>query len=230
MVEEVYPQNLEQPALFKITDPTTGMVELFPAVWSALEDLISPNVSVRHIALDRLLELGAPRLTPLVVYTLATRLTDPDLFLRCRIVQILGDVLSPDEQGGLPPASVSRCLNAYLIQMRIRSIYSLLEVAVQDAGLERHAGKLLSVCPYAGNHLASILSDRKLPIPIRQKAAQMIGIVGFLDAMSTLEHLEERLEARLSGQQAMPFAPPSIPSELELLPTIRSSLLLLHSL
>jgi hypothetical protein len=230
MDEEQYPHKLEQPSLFDFTEASTGVVELFPAVWSALEDLAGPGNASRQSALDRLLDLGAPRLSPLVAYLLATRLTDPDLSLRCRIVRALGQVLSPDAQGVPASSGVSRTLNSYLSQMRTRAVYDLLEVSIQDANLDQDVAKLLNGCPYAGNHLANILMDRKIPLVVREKAIQMIGMVGFLDALPTLERLEERLEARQAGQQAMPFAPPSLPSEIELLPSIRSTLSLLHSL
>ena len=230
MDEQRYPHKLEQPVLFDFTEASAGVVELFPTVWSAMEELAGPGNASRLSALDRLIDLNAPRLSPLVAYLLVTRLVDPDLSLRCRVVKALGDVLSPDAQGVLAPGGVCQSLNFYLSQMRTRTIFDLLEVAVHDPLLDQDVARLLNGCPYAGNHLADILIDRKLPLDIREKAAQMIGMVGFLDALPTLERMQERLEARLAGQQAMPFAPPSFPSEVELLPSIRSALALLHSL
>jgi hypothetical protein len=230
MDEDRYSHNLEQPALFHFAEASTGMVELFPAVWGALEELVGPGNANRQSAVDRLVELGAPRLSPLVAYILATRISDPDVTFRRRIVQVLGEVLSTDEEGHTAPINVIRYINAYLAQMLTRTIFSLLEVAVLDSSMEFHVAKLLDACPYGGDHLASILSERKTSLVVRQKAAYMIGMVGFLDAIPILQRLEERLQARLSGQQAMPFAPPTNPAEAELLPTIRSALTLLHSL
>jgi hypothetical protein len=56
-----------------------------------------------------------------------------------------------------------------------------------------------------------------------------IGTVGYLEAIPALERLAARLEARLSGQQAMTFAPPSQSEENELLPIVRSVLHLLQA-
>ena len=52
----------------------------------------------------------------------------------------------------------------------------------------------------------------------------MIGRVGFLDALSSLERLENKLETRLNGQKTMPFAPPPSLDEADLLPAIRMAL------
>ena len=100
--------NLSQPALFDFSEPSSGAMELFPAVWSAAEDLTSPEAATRRAGLERLVEMGAPRLSPLIAYLLATRLTDPDLNLRTSVVQVLSDVLAPNKQGHSSPEAVSR--------------------------------------------------------------------------------------------------------------------------
>jgi hypothetical protein len=222
--------NLSQPALFDFNEPSSGAMELFPTVWSAAEDLTSPEASTRRAGLECLVEMGAPRLSPLIGYLLATRLTDPDLRLRTRVVQVLSDVLAPDEQGHNAPEAVSRILRAYLSQIRLRPIYALLEVVEADGSLNRPVARLLNCCPYGGNHLAAILIERLFDVRIRQKAAHMIGLVGFLDTLPTLERLATRLQARLTGQQSMPFAPVEGPDESALLPDVQSALVVLKAM
>jgi hypothetical protein len=219
-----------QPTFFEVIETTTGLLELFPAVWSAAESLTSPDVHTRSSALDRLVELGAPRLSPLIAYLLATRLTDPDLPLRCRVVRILGELLSIDQNGHLAPDTVRRHLTSFLAQMRNRPIFCLLQTAIADPSLEPHITRLFNSCPHAGAHLAEIFSDRGMPLPVRQQAVHFVGQVGFLEAVPALERLAVRLEARLTGQQSMPFAPPiTSQDESDLLPEMRSAIRALRS-
>lgn len=217
-----------QPLLFDLEE-STAKIELFPTVWVAAEGLTSPDASVRHEALGELMKLNAPRFSPLVAYLLASRLTDPEIHFRAQIVKSLGDILSPDEDGRPAPEDVRQTLAAYLAQMRTRHTFALLQVLVEDPSLERHVANLLNACPYAGNHLADILSDRKSPLAVRKQAGKMIGRVGFLDAMPALERLSSRLEARMNGQRSMPFAPTSPREELDLLPIIQTAMMLLRA-
>ncbi len=230
MEDEIIPSKLDQPLLFEFSqDASTGAMELFPAVWNAVEALAAPEAATRLAALDRLSKICAPRLSPLVAYSLATRLIDPDLTVRGRVVEILGDVLSKDAAGNAAPEAVRHHLTNTLAQMRTRSIFALLEVALHQQCLENSIALLLNACPYAGGHLANILSDRKDPVAIRLQAVRLIGMVGFLDAIPVLERLEARLLSRQSGQQSMPFAPPSGPDESDLLPAVQATLNLLRS-
>jgi hypothetical protein len=213
--------NLNQPTLFDFTGASSDTVELFPAVWSAAEELTSPNLALRQAALERLAALNAIRLSPLIAYLTATRILEPDLSLRKRVVQLIGNVMAPDENRRPAPDIVIRHLSAYLSQMRTRPIISLLQVGEQDPGLEAAAARLFNACPTAGSHLVDIGSDRKAPVALRRQAVRMIGLVGYLDTLLTLERLEARLTARIKGQQSMPFAPPSGPDESELLPAVQ---------
>ena len=226
---DLLPTQTYQPPLFEFGETTSGAVELFPAVWGAAEALAAPETHLRHQGLDRLMEIGAPRLSPLIAYLLATRLTDPDLKMRTRIVYVLGELLMPDVRGSAAPEPVRHYLAAVLSQMRIRSIFGLLEVAVHDPKAERAIARLLNTCPNAGRHLADILAERKNPLPVRCKATHFIGLVGYLDALPTLERLHQRLEARLAGQQAMPFASPVTPEDSELLPVLRQTVVSLKA-
>lgn len=218
------PQQLLQPTLFDYGDDSSGAVELFPAVWSAAEDLFAPEVTIRQGGLERLIEFGAARLSPLIGALLVTRLSEPDLELRRRIVYTLGDSLKVDENGRYTPELVRQYLVYMLGQMRQRPIFALLEVAISDPLAEDTIARLLNACPYAGRHLTDILSERKFPLAVRRAAVHFIGLVGYLEAIPPLERMLVRLEARVAGQQTMPFAPPGNPDEAELLPEIRSAL------
>lgn len=221
--------NISQPSLFDFIDNSTGAIELFPAVWSAAEDLSAPEITARRSGLERLVALGAPRLSPLIAYLLATRLQEPDLGLRIHVVKILGELFLPDEQGRLAADAVLRRLNWYLSQMHTRAVFSLLQVANDSREMEAHVARILNACPYGGNHLAGILADRKAPLPVRKQAANMIGMVGFLDVLPTLERMVIRLEARVNGQQTMVFAPLPVQDDIELLPTVMKSLEMLRT-
>jgi HEAT repeat protein len=228
MGRENQTSNPPQPLLFDLGE-STARIELFPAVWGAAEDLTSPDTGVRKDALRRLQELEAPRYSPLVAYLLATRLTDKDIEFRAEIVKLLGEVLSPDRDGQPAPENVRQALSAYLAQMRTRHTFAILQVIAEWPSLQTHAASILNACPYAGNHLADILSDRKSPLAVRKQAGRMIGHVGFLDALPALERLSARLEARLNGQRAMPFAPVPSAEELELLPVVHTAMTLLRA-
>jgi HEAT repeat protein len=228
MFHETPSPRLPQPSLF-VLEESTGSVELFPAVWVAVEDLTMADAEIRHRALDRLLELNAPRFSPIVAYLLTTRLTDPDLKLRARMVNTLGEILAPDSDGHPAPDDVRNSLILNLSQVRTRQVFAILQVLADDSSLESHAARLIDACPYAGNHLVDILSDHKAPVEVRRQAAVMIGRVGFLDALSSLERLASKLETRLNGQKSMPFAPPPSLNEAELLPAVQAALCVLRT-
>ncbi len=215
-----------QPPLFEFGEATPGALELFPAVWSAAEELVSPELAVRQRGLARLEEMGAARFSPLVAYLLFTRLSDADAALRRQVTYLLSGLLIPDERGFAAPEPVRRYVTAALGQMRTRPIFGMLEVLAADLGAEPILARLLNACPHAGRHLVDILSERKNPLAVRYAAARMIGRVGYLDAIPALERLAARLETRRSGQQAMPFAamPASGADEVDLLPAITEAL------
>jgi hypothetical protein len=178
--------------------------------------------------MEKLLELKAPRLSPLVTYLFATRLADPDLELRKRVIEALSDLLVFDEGGLAAPENVRRTLNACLSHMRQPTILALLEAGAADAEMEASLAILFNGCPEAGISLAEILSDRRHGLEIRSQAVRMIKRVGYVDALNELERLAVRLESRIAGQQAMPFAPPAAQDEQGLLGEIRDALLTLR--
>ena len=218
-----------QPSLWQTFETSTGMVELFPEVWNAAEMLCVSDARIRSEALIRLDKTGAARLSPLVAYLITTRLTDPDLNVRCQAVRIAGDLLALDQQGNAVPDSVSQCLITTLSQMRTRSVFNLIEVAKVEPESIPQINRLLNACPYAGRHLADIALDRTFPLTERKQSVLFIGSVGYLDAIPSLERLANRLEARLNGQQTMSFAPPPQGDEQELLPIVQSILQVLKT-
>jgi hypothetical protein len=216
--------SIAQPALFDFREASSGMVELFPAVWSALEDLASPAVLPRLSALERLLALKAHRLSPLVVYVLASRLADPDITVRINVIKILADTLSTDSDGAANAENVNRYLIFYLGQLPYHAIEKMLEAVNAAPEIEALAARLLNFSTSAGSFLADYLSERKNSLILRRQAVRLIGLVGYLEAVPALERMEARLASRRQGQQLMPFAPPSAPDEADLLPDLQKTL------
>jgi|GEM_PF-415334 len=228
MENEKTSQYRVQPPLFVI-EQGIGRLELFPAVWSAAEDLLSEDLRAREDGLRRLMELDAARFSPLIGYLLVTRLTEPDTSVRVGIVRALSEALSADSDGQPPPEESHSILCRYLAQMRTRQVYALLQVLDYDMTTNMHVDRLLNLCPYAGNHLVEILNDRKVPISLRVHAIEAIGRVGFLDTLPALERLEARLESRQNGQVTMAFAPAAGTKEIEFLPLIKKALACLRA-
>ena len=213
-----------QPELFLFGETSAGTLELFPAVWAACEELVAPEMQVRQKGLEKLLALKAPRLSPLVTYILATRVTEPDHALRKLVASALADLLLVDSQGLAAPENVRRTLYTYLSQIRQPAILALLEISLSDLDMETKLATLLNVCPEGGRILLEILSDRKNPLELRCQAVRLINRVGYLDTLPELEKLAARLESRSLGQQVMPFVPPASQSEQALLIEIQSAL------
>jgi hypothetical protein len=124
---------------------------------------------------------------------------------------------------------VRQWLRAYLGQIRTRKVFAMLEMVDAAPESEEDVAALLNHSTGAGVHLAEILADRSAPICIRRQAAQFIGRVGFVNAIPTLERMAEKLENRLNGQQAMPFAPRDENDEVELLPAVNDALVRLRA-
>jgi hypothetical protein len=223
MVDERTSQFSPQSPLFVI-DQSIGQIELFPTIWSAAENLVSQDRNKREEGLRSLMELDAARYSPLIGYLLVTRLNEPDTAVRAGIVQTLSEALSPDDDGKPTPEDSYRLLCHYLAEMRTRQVYALMQVLDYDLSTARHVDRLLNLCPYAGNHLAEILTDRKSPMSIRKQAVEAIGRVGYLETLPVLERLESRLETRQNGQKTMPFAATTNPEEIELLPEVKKAL------
>jgi hypothetical protein len=221
---------VSQLPLFDFGEVTTGLVELFPTVWGAAESLSGIEGRQRQQALELLVKCGATRLSPLVNYVIYTRITDPDMDIRARVVQALADVLTPDERGKQAPELVRQHLMAQLGRMRTREIYALLQLLAYNPEMASRVSKLMCCCPYAGHHLADLAASRKAPLEIRRCAIRLAGDVGYCDVIPTLERMLARLESRVNGQQAMAFAPPVGTEDADLLPDVKDTLAKLASL
>ncbi len=215
------PISSVQLPLFVYGEPTADILEVLPAVWSAMEALAAPDAIARHHGIDALLELGVQRSSPLVAYMMATCLNDPDVYIRRRVVYILADLAANDPSGSQVPENVQKTVTSYLHNMQEETVLGLLEVAAIDPLAEQAVYHLFNASPQAGRYLGEILAQYKNPLFIRQKAIYYVGWVGFSEALPVLERLLNRLEARQNGQYAMSFAPSSGKSDDELIPNLR---------
>jgi hypothetical protein len=222
------PIPILQLPLFDYGESITNVVELFPVVWQAMENLTSPEAATRQHGIDLLLELGAQKVSPLVAYMLATCVNDPDINIRKRVVTILADLIMVDPSNKHTPEEVRRVVVNYLHNINEPVVFGLLEVAIEDPKVEKSLYHIFNACPYVGKYLGEIATQWKNAVPIRQKAIYFIGIVGYLEVMPMLERLYNRLEARQNGQFMMSFAPPSIKSDDDLLPYLRLAMDQLH--
>lgn len=220
--------GMPQLPMFDIAEKSTGIVELFPELWGSAEALSSPNSHARLEAIERLSELDAARLSPLVTYLLATRLDDPDICCRSKVVSILGEILRVDQHGQIIPDEVRQRLINFLTFAGTKEILSILEALDQDGGLEIQVVRLLKICSSADKLLVEILSNRANPVSIRQWSVRLIGKIGYTEAIGELERMLGRLEMRVAGQQSMPFAPTTDGSELLLIPDIQQALAMLR--
>lgn len=207
--------------LFVYGEPVEDISEVLPAIWNATEALASPDNVTRQHGIDALLELGAQRVLPLVAFMIATCLSDPDIYIRRRVVYILADLITNETPGVQTPENVRKTVTNYLHNMREETIFGMLEVAVIDPLVDRSIYHLLNACPFAGKYLGDILTQWKNPLSIRQKAVYFVGLVGYLETLPVLERTLNRLEARLNGQFSMTFAPPSIKSDEDIMPSLR---------
>lgn len=211
-----------QLALFDFQKTSSSAFELFPKVWGAIEALADAQVANRQAGLDCLEELNAARFSPLVAYVLFTRLDDPDLAIRARVITLFADVLHPDSQGQFAPETVRQTIFYHLSGLHPRQIYALLEAAVFDSATTTSIAALLKNNCQAGSDLTTTLADRKTPLAIRKQAANFIAQVGYVDALPAIERLIGRLEARVNGQQAFIVNPADSLDEAELLPILLS--------
>ncbi len=207
-----------QPRLISLEIPESqALLELFPGVWQAAEQLGSQEVKKRHLALDELLRTKAPRISPLIAYLLTTRILDPDLGIRMRIVENLANVMRRDSAGQYAPDSVRSHIISGLSYFGDSGVLALLELGIKDDSLLPHINKLLNFVPNAGDILKKFAGDRSQDIGIRRMAIYFIGKLGYLDAVNELKRIRNRIETKQQGQKRMPFAPPVSEDEEEAL-------------
>ena len=212
--------NVQLP-LFIYGEPDENIAELLPAVWNATQALVSPDDVTRQRGLDALLEMGAQRASPLVAYLIATCLGDADMFIRRRVIYILADLISIEAGGMQANEDIRKAIINYLQNATERTIYGLLEVALIDPNSEESIYQILNLCPFSGEYLGEILTDRKNPFPMRQKAIYFVGWVGYTEVLPILERLLDRLETRQSRQFTMSFASKSIHLDEGIIPALR---------
>jgi hypothetical protein len=212
--------NIQLP-LFIYGEPTENILEVLPAVWNATESLTAPDPTTRNHAIDAILELGVQRSSPLVAYMLATKLNDPEVSIRRRVVYILGDLFMHEPSGNETLEDVKKTLILTLQSLNEETIFGLLEVAIEDPMVEKFLYQLFNNCPTAGKYLGEILSKWKNPLLIRQKAIYFVGLVGYTEVLPVLERLHNRLEARQNEQYTMSFAPRAIQHDENILPILR---------
>ena len=201
--------------------------------WMAGEMFVSPHVEERRRGFAILCGSEAARQSALTLYLLASRVDEPDLSLRGVIVQALADYFEIREREFRYPPEMRAAVTGRLRQFDRAQIVALVEL--QRAGPEG-AWKvsadaltpLLERVPNASIHLTRIAGDRAAALGLRLAAVEVIGHVGFTDALSTLEGLEARLEGRSAGQLTMTFAPHDHSDDQALLPALKETLRLLH--
>jgi hypothetical protein len=216
--------KIEDTDLLELQDLDSGRFEFLPLIYDAAEALVSADRRVRLSGMERLIELQAGRVSPLVGYLLATCLEEPDLELRARAVKALAGILDKDEHGHLPKTAVYQSVVGFLSRMRTRTVFSILQAVDFDPSIEAMALELLSNCSFAGTHLADIMANRNAPMGIRKQAVHFIGRIGYLDALSSLERQATRMESRRIGNNGFSSDNSDGDDEADLLAVIKETL------
>lgn len=162
--------------------------------WLILEKMISPDPYLREKGLEELNSLHDFQDHPLIVYVLATRILDPDLEIRLHAVQMLGKMLGSNSPGEGIPENSFRTLTEFTSQMDKGGLIKLLEIAVAYIAAEEAITAILKLCSFAGKDLGGIVNDRRLPVEIRQQAIRFSGEVGFLNTVTAIRNLVQRID------------------------------------
>jgi DNA-binding protein Fis len=189
--------NIRQPELLGLQETYAGDYELSQSIWNAAESLSSPHRDIRSTGLDFIEQSDAASYLPLIAYLLSTRITDPDLQFRARVVKILAKTMHPDNLNEEVHEDVRQLLYNSLSQMQEQQVCALLEVVEFDVSLHPVVPVLLNQCSYAGQYLANLLSRRRISLDIQKLALEYIGQIGYLDALPILKRLEKRLKTKI---------------------------------
>jgi hypothetical protein len=189
--------------------------------WRAAQDLIHPALEVRQSGFEQLTSLGMNSHSPLVAYLLVSRLAEPDLRLRALIVKELSNLLNLPFNGNQAINEVLYYLKTNLSQLSRNQIVSLLQLVEAYPQSYPHVMKIIGNCSQAGDHLADILTDRHAAVSMRQQVACLIGDIGYLCALPTLERLSARLETRRNN--GVPGCD-RMNGEYDLLPSLKEAL------
>lgn len=220
-----------QPNLISTSQPEReAKIELSPVVWQAAENLAVGEVKRRNASLDQLLDSGAPAVSPLIAYLLATRLFDPDMEFRARIVNVLANLMRRNADGTYAAEDVRMQIITAISYFGEPGLSALLEAGIHRKEALADIEKLVKYSPDAGRYLKETARDRSNSIELRKTAILLLGQIGFLDALSELVRLRNRIETRQEGQKSMPFAPAGNTGELSLLADLQKSILALQAL
>jgi hypothetical protein len=201
-----------------------------PLWWKLSEGLLSKDVQTKKETLAELDRLEIIFTTPILASILSNLLHDIDLEVRSMAINLAVKLLDDDQRSGLSDDRARTYLSQELSRMRTRPIYALIQLYNSRHLINEKIVRLIEFCPNAGKHLVDIASNRKFPLDIRQNALDILGIIGYLDAIPDLERLLSRLVTRLNGQKAMPFVSTTGLDETPLLPNLDNALTNLKAL
>ena len=220
-----------QPSLIPPTlELEKAQLELFPQIWQYVEKLSAPNIRERRKGFRHIEETNAARISPLVAYLLTTRLDEPDINLRIRIIKAVSRILKPDSNGIFADELVRSQVFSSLASMGKSVLLSLLETGVAYPKLLPEINSLMNLSPLSGDLLTKISVDRRENTELRKVCISLIGSMGYSEALSALEGLNDRILSRIHGQKRMSFAPTYSENELELLAELKNTLKILHAL
>jgi hypothetical protein len=194
---------------------------------------VSPHIEERRRGFAILFGSEAVRRSLLTSQLLASRVDEPEMGLRAQIVQALADYFEIRGQEYRYPVEVRAVALSHLRKFERPQVLALIELhSAARAGGVRLAHdaltRLIERIPNASAQLARLASDRAINLTLRRAAIELIGRVGFTDAVQSLEGLEARISGRRAGQMAMNFAPTDLPDEQALLPALRDTLHILR--
>lgn len=193
------------------------------------EMFVSPHVEERRRGFALLVGSEIARRSPLTQHLLTSRVDEPDVPLRAQIIQAVADYFEVRGREYRYPPEIRAAVAGHLRKYDRPHVLALLEThrlpeeGGQGLGPES-LSRLLERVPNASLHLTRLAGDKTVGMELRCAAVELIGRVGFTDAVSTLEGLETRIEGRRAGQLTMLFAPPDHPDEAALLPAIKAAL------
>ena len=220
-----------QPSLISTDSGNTqALMELFPDLWQTAEKISSPSVKTRQKALSELRKTNAARVSPLIAYLLTTRILDPDIKFRTSVVEDVAKIMRADDEGRHADEAVRSQIVSTLFSMDKPGLKALIESAAWDESQVENVITLVNYVSGAGELLKEFSADRQLNISNRVLAIKLLGEIGYIAALSELERIQNRLQVRKEGQQSMPFAPVHSSGEIELLPALKRSIMLLRSI
>ena len=216
--------------------PTPGLApraatRLVPAVdpWTAGEMFVSAHVEERRRGFAILNGSEVARRSALTAHLLASRVDEPDLWLRAEIVHALSDYYEIRGREYRYPPELRGAVTSAVRKFDRPQAQALLELhhAAREGVVTLRPEALVRLwerVPTASPLLARLAGDRGFPLPLRQSAVEAIGQVGFTDVAAVLDGLLARIEGRRAGQLTMLFAPSDWPEDQVLLPALKETL------